>query len=117
MEAGDAVMVARRAAPAGDVEADQCKLARGIGAEHAKAEDADANVGGRRLVDVLVPDLLILLPIVHALLTMMKKRVQHDPFAHPVAQIRIDHAHDRDIGKLGIVETDDRRRRRARRSP
>ena len=117
VEASDAVDGARRAAPARDVEADRRKLARRVGAEHAKAHDADANIGGRRLLDVLVPDLLILLPIVHALLAMMDQRVQHHPFAHPVAQIGIDHPHDRNIGKLGIVETDDRRRRRARRSP
>ena len=104
METGDPVEIARRPAPAGDVEADRGELARRVGAEHAEPEQADAHFGGRGLVVVVGPDRLVLLPVVHALLAQVDQRMQDDPFAHAVAQVGIDRADDRRFGQKGIAE-------------
>ena len=93
-----------RPRPAGDVEAHHGELARGVRAEFAKAHHADAHVLGGGLHVVVVPDLLVLLVIIHALLAMMQQHMQQHPFAHAHRQVGIDHARDRNVWQVGIGE-------------
>ena len=93
-----------RPAPAGDVEADALQFPRSVKTQHAKPEHADAHVARRRLHRVIRPELCRLLAVVTPELPVMQQRVQQDPFAHAIAQVRIDDANERDIGQLRIAQ-------------
>ena len=72
--------------------------------QDAEAEHADLDLGGLRLIVVVGPDALALLALVAAQLAQMRERVHDHPFAHPLGEIGIDHAHDWAIGQGGIGE-------------
>ena len=93
----------RRAAPAGDVEADHAQLARGILPQHAHPHDADANVGGGGLVAVVLPEPFGLLADIAHLLSQDFQAMQDDVFAHPAGEVGVDHAHDGHVGQAIVA--------------
>ena len=117
MEAGDAVERLLARAPAGDPEAERAELQCGVCAEDAKAEHADLDLGGLRLIVIVRPQAFALLTLVAAQLAQVRERVHDHPLAHPRGEVGIDDAHNQ-AGPAGLDRRiDDRRRRPARRSP
>ena len=103
MKAFDAGKRLRRAAKAGDAEAEPRQRRGGGRAEHAEPHHADRDRARHRL-RVLVPDALALLDVVKPLAAVMQQHVQHHVLGHANGEIGFDVAHDRHVGQIRIGE-------------